>query len=183
MNVEKAEFLDGKVKVVVGNIVEEEVDVIVNAANSTLLGGGGVDGAIHAAGGDEILAECEKIRETEYPKGLPTGEVVITNAGKLPAKFVIHTVGPIKGIDVENEATQLAGCYRKSLELAVSRDCKTIAFPAISTGIYAYPKDLAAEISSTAINEFLANDEKVEEVRLMFFREIEANMFLQNHNF
>jgi O-acetyl-ADP-ribose deacetylase (regulator of RNase III) len=183
MNLELADFLDGKVKVVVGNIVKEEVDAIVNAANSTLLGGGGVDGAIHQAGGGEILAECEKLRETEYPQGLPTGEVAITKAGKLPARFVIHTVGPIKGIDTENEATQLSDCYRKSLELASSKDCRSIAFPAISTGVYYYPKDLAAAISSAAIKEFLKNNNIIEAVRLVFFRENEANIFLQNHKF
>ena len=177
MNLEKAEFLDGKVKVVVGNIVKQKVDAIVNAANSSLLGGGGVDGAIHEAGGTEILAECKELRATKFPKGLPTGEVAITNAGKLPAKYVIHTVGPVKGIDTENEATQLADCYRKSLELAVSKDCRSIAFPAISTGIYAYPKELAAEISSTAIREFLANDEVIEEVRLCFLEKMKRIYF------
>ncbi len=179
----ETEFLDGKVKVIVGNIVKQEVDAIVNAANSSLLGGGGVDGAIHEAGGEEVLRECEKIRSTTYPKGLPIGEVVITNAGKLPAKFVIHTVGPIKGIDRENEATQLSDCYRKSLELAVSKGCRTIAFPAISTGIYGYPKDQAAEISSTAIKEFLEKNDLIEEVRLIFYIESEARTFLQNHTF
>lgn len=179
----EAEFLNGRVKVLVGNIVKQEVDVIVNAANSTLLGGGGVDGAIHEAGGEEILRECEQIRKTTYPKGLPTGEAVITTAGKLPAKFVIHTVGPIKGIDRENEAEQLANCYRKSLDLAIVNSCKTIAFPAISTGIYAYPKDQAAQISSTAVKEFLAENDSIEEVRFVFFNEFEAKIFLQNHHF
>lgn len=183
MNIEKAEFLDGKVKIIVGNIVKEEVDVIVNAANSTLRGGGGVDGAIHEAGGAEILSECEEFRATEYPQGLPTGEVVITTAGKLPAKYVIHAVGPIKGIDTENEAEQLADCYRKSLELAVSKGCKSIAFPAISTGVYYYPKDQATKISSSVIKDFLVNDRTIEEVHLVFFRENEADIFLQNHKF
>lgn len=103
----ETEFLNGKVKVIVGNITKQEVDAIVNAANSSLLGGGGVDGAIHEAGGEEILRECEQLRATTFPKGLPTGEAVITTAGKMPAKFVIHTLGPIKGIDRENEAEQL----------------------------------------------------------------------------
>lgn len=180
---EETTFLNWRVKVLVGNITKQEVDVIVNAANSTLLGGGGVDGAIHDAGGEEILRECEHIRATTHPKGLPTGEVVITTAGKMSAKFVIHTVGPVKGIDRENEAEQLANCYRKSLELAVANNCKSIAFPAISTGIYGYPKDQATEISSTAVKNFLAENDSIEEVRFIFFMENEAKIFLQNHKF
>ena len=179
----EAEFLNGKVKILVGNITKQEVDAIVNAANSSLLGGGGVDGAIHEAGGEEILRECEEIRKTTYPKGLPTGEAVITTAGKMPAKFVIHTVGPVKGIDRENEAEQLANCYRKSLQLAVANSCKSIAFPAISTGIYGYPKDQAAEIASTTVKEFLAENDSIEKVRFVFFMENEAKIFLQNHKF
>ncbi|HRH41913.1 MAG TPA: macro domain-containing protein, partial [Pyrinomonadaceae bacterium] len=111
-------FLDDRVVIRVGDITQEDVDVIVNAANWTLLGGGGVDGAIHDAGGEQIYEECKKIRETRYPKGLPTGEAVITSGGNLKAKFVIHTVGPICGRDKQNEAAQLANCYRNSLELA-----------------------------------------------------------------
>jgi O-acetyl-ADP-ribose deacetylase (regulator of RNase III) len=141
-------YLNGRVVVLTGNITQEKVDAIVNAANSTLLGGGGVDGAIHEAGGQAILDACREIRRTQYPQGLPTGEVVITTGGNLPARFVIHTVGPIKGIDIANEAEQLANCYRNSLKLAVENDLETIAFPSISTGAYGYPKDEAAEISS-----------------------------------
>jgi O-acetyl-ADP-ribose deacetylase (regulator of RNase III) len=179
----ETEFLNGRVKVLVGNITRQEVDAIVNAANSSLLGGGGVDGAVHDAGGEEILRECREIRKTSYPKGLPTGESVITTAGKMPAKFVIHTVGPIKGIDRQNEASQLANCYRNSLNLAVANDCQTIAFPAISTGIYAYPKDQAAEISSIAVKEFLLENDSITEVRFIFFMENEARIFLQNQKF
>ncbi len=183
MDLENSEFLNGRVKVLVGNITTQEVDAIVNAANSSLLGGGGVDGAIHDAGGEEILRECEQLRATIYPKGLPTGEAVITNAGRLPAKFVIHTVGPIKGIDRENEAAELANCYRKSLALAVLNGCKTIAFPAISTGIYGYPKEEAAEISSIAVKSFLEENDSIEEVRFIFYNEDGAKVFLQNHKF
>lgn len=179
----EAEFLNGRVKILVGNITKQEVDAIVNAANSSLLGGGGVDGAIHDAGGEEILRECKEIRKTTYPKGLPTGEAVITTAGRLSAKFVIHTVGPIKGIDRENEAEQLANCYRNSLKLAVENNCKSIAFPAISTGIFAYPKDQAAGISSTTVKEFLEENDLIEEVRFIFFMENEAKIFLQNQKF
>lgn len=179
----EAEFLNGRVKVLVGNITKQKVDAIVNAANSSLLGGGGVDGAIHDAGGEEILRECKEIRATTYPKGLPTGEAVITTGGKLPAKFVIHTVGPIKGIDRENEAEQLANCYRNSLKLAVENGCQTIAFPAISTGAFGYPKDQAAQISSTAVKEFLLENDSIREVRFIFFMENEAKIFLQNQKF
>lgn len=179
----EAEFLNGRVKVLVGNITKQEVDAIVNAANSSLLGGGGVDGAIHDAGGEEILHECKEIRKTVYPKGLPTGEAVITTAGNISAKFVIHTVGPIKGIDRENEAEQLANCYRNSLKLAVENNCKTITFPAISTGAFGYPKDQAAEIASTTVKEFLAENDSIEEVRFIFFMENEAKIFLQNQKF
>lgn len=183
MDLENLEFLNGRVKVLVGNITTQEVDAIVNAANSSLLGGGGVDGAIHDAGGEEILRECEQLRATTYPQGLPTGEAAITNAGRLAAKFIIHTVGPIKGIDRDNEAAELANCYRKSLELAVLNGCKTIAFPAISTGIYGYPKEEAAEISSIAVKSFLAENALIEEVLFVFFNERGMNAFLQNHKF
>lgn len=179
----EAEFLNGRVKVLVGNITKQNVDAIVNAANWTLLGGGGVDGAIHSAGGEEILRECEEIRKTTQRKGLPTGEAVITTAGKMPAKFVIHTVGPIKGRDRENEAEQLANCYRNSLKIAVENNCKTITFPAISTGAFGYPKDQAAEIASGAVKEFLAEDDSIEEVRFIFILEGEAKTFLRHHKF
>lgn len=179
----ETKFCDGRVTILVGDITKENVDVIVNAANSSLLGGGGVDGAIHEAGGEEILRECEEIRAKTYPKGLPTGEVVITKAGKLPAKYVIHTVGPIKGIDREKEAEQLKNCYLKSLQLAVANNCQSIAFPSISTGIYGYPKEEAAEISSIAIKVFLFNNDLIKDVRLVFYIESQARIFLQNHKF
>jgi O-acetyl-ADP-ribose deacetylase (regulator of RNase III) len=176
-------YLNGRVVVLTGNITQEKVDAIVNAANSTLLGGGGVDGAIHEAGGQAILDACREIRRTQYPQGLPTGEVVITTGGNLPARFVIHTVGPIKGIDIANEAEQLANCYRNSLKLAVENDLETIAFPSISTGAYGYPKDEAAEISSQAIKEFLENDDKLKEVRLVFFELGDLQKFIEHQKF
>lgn len=177
------EFLDGKVLVKIGNITREQVDAIVNAANWTLLGGGGVDGAIHAAGGAEIMKACEEIRKTQYPKGLPTGKAVITTGGNLPAKFVIHTVGPIRGIDKENEAFQLADCYKNSLQLAVENELETIAFPAISTGAYGYPKDEAAKIVSKTVKEFLSENDRIKQVRLIFFLPNEANMFIKHQEF
>src|SRR5438034_10295732 len=131
-------FLAGRVVVKVGDITKENVDAVVNAANSTLMGGGGVDGAIHRAGGPEIKKECEEIRRTQYPDGLPTGQAVITTAGKMPAKHVIHTVGPVYGSGGKGKAELLAACYRNSLQVAVNNNLKTIAFPAISTGIYGY---------------------------------------------
>lgn len=176
-------LLDGRLIVKTGNIAEEDSDAIVNAANWTLLGGGGVDGAIHSAGGEKILRECEEIRRVQYPKGLPTGLSVITNGGNLKARFVIHTVGPIYGIDKENEARQLADCYKHSLALAIEHDLRTIAFPSISTGAFHYPKHEAARISSQAVKEFLDADSHLETVRLVFFSESDARMFLKHRSF
>jgi len=176
-------FLDGRVVVVVGDITRQDVGAIVNAANSTLLGGGGVDGAIHRAGGPQILKECEQIRRTTYPKGLPTGEAVITTGGNLPARYVIHTVGPIYGRDPEREADLLAACYRNCLNLAREHAAKSIAFPSISTGAYGYPKPEAAAISSRSIKEFLDGDDSIEQVRLVFFHERDARVFREYQEF
>src|SRR3954463_5990909 len=140
-------FLDGRVVVKVGDITEESVDAIVNAANSTLYGGGGVDGAIHEKGGPEILAACRRLRKDAYPDGLPTGKAVITTGGNLPADFVIHTVGPIYGEHNGAESKLLAQAYVSCLNLAANRTLKSIAFPSISTGAFGYPKPEAAEIS------------------------------------
>ena len=153
----------------VGDITREAVDAIVNAANSSLLGGGGVDGAIHRAGGPAILAECRRIRETLYPGGLPTGEAVITTAGNLPAKHVIHTVGPIYGQNAGRDAELLAACYENSIALAARHGLETIAFPAISTGVYGYPKDEAARVSRAAVERALAKHPSIREVRLVSF--------------
>src|SRR3990167_6732566 len=153
---ELKKFLGGRVVVKVGDITKEDVDAIVNAADGSLMGGGGVDGAIHRAGGPEILRECKEIRATQYPEGLPTGEAVITTAGRMAAKHVIHTVGPVYGRGGKDKAELLAACYRNSLTLAAQKGLKTIAFPAISTGVYGYPLDEAARVASQAIAEFLA---------------------------
>jgi O-acetyl-ADP-ribose deacetylase (regulator of RNase III) len=176
----QVEFLNGRVIVRSGDITREAADAVVNAANSTLLGGGGVDGAIHRAGGRAILAECREICRTRYPEGLPTGEAVITTAGELPAKYVIHTVGPIYGSHAGREAELLADCYKNSLRLAIENSVSTIAFPAISTGVYAYPKDEAARVSSHAIREFLAGDTSISEVRLVFFDQGGMDVFLRH---
>ena len=174
---------DGRVNVVVGDITAERVDAIVNAANSSLMGGGGVDGAIHGAGGASILEECKEIRRTQYPQGLPTGEAVITSAGNLPAKFVIHTVGPVYGRHGGSEAELLAACYTNSLQLAVENALSTIAFPAISTGVYGYPLEEAAAVVSEAIKKFLFSNNGIHEVRLVFFREADAETFVRNQLF
>jgi O-acetyl-ADP-ribose deacetylase len=176
-------FLDGRVVVVVGDITRENVGAIVNAANSTLLGGGGVDGAIHRAGGPEIRQACEEIRRTRYPQGLPTGEAVITTGGNLPARFVIHTVGPIYGRNPGREAELLAASYQHSLALAIQNAVSRIAFPSISTGAYGYPKNEAAGVSSRAIKEFLKTDQQIEQVRLVFFLERDARVFRDHQEF
>lgn len=176
-------FFEGRLIIKTGDLTEEDTDAIVNAANSTLLGGGGVDGAIHRAGGGQILRECEEIRRTRFPKGLPTGQAVITSGGNLRARFVIHTVGPIFGIDKENEARQLADCYKNCLSLAVENDLETIAFPSISTGAFAYPKHEAARISSASVMDFSEKDTRLKQIRLVFFSETDALKFLKHKAF
>jgi O-acetyl-ADP-ribose deacetylase (regulator of RNase III) len=176
-------FFNGRVLVLVGDITRQDVDAIVNAANSTLLGGGGVDGAIHDAGGPAILNECRKIRETDYPNGLPTGEAVITTGGNLPARYVIHTVGPIYGREPERQTELLAACYQNSLLLARRHQLSSVAFPSISTGAFGYPKIEAAKVASTAIKNFLFADDQIRQVRLVFFLQRDASVFLQYHEF
>ena len=156
-----------KINIVKGDITKIEADVIVNAANTSLLGGGGVDGAIHRAGGIEILEDCRKIVARQG--GCKVGEAVITTAGKLSAKYVIHTVGPVWNGGSKNEIEKLTNCYKNSLKLAVENDCKTIAFPGISTGIYKFPKDLAAKTSLKAIKEFFQDNSQIENVILVCF--------------
>lgn len=138
-----------------GDITKERVCAVVNAANSSLMGGGGVDGAIHRAGGPAILEECKEIRRTTYPDGLPTGEAVATTAGNLPAKFVIHTVGPIWGRCGDRCEELLASAYRNSLQEAVKLGCDSVVFPAISTGVYGFPAERAAKIAYRTVQEFL----------------------------
>jgi O-acetyl-ADP-ribose deacetylase (regulator of RNase III) len=159
----------GRIDIMVGDITLEDVDAIVNAANASLMGGGGVDGAIHRAGGPGILAECRRIRETRYPDGLPTGEAVITTGGKLKARHVIHTVGPIYGHHGGDEPKLLAACYENSIALAARENLASIAFPAISTGIYGYPKEEAARVSLAAIERALKAHAPIAEVRLVYF--------------
>ena len=150
-----------------GDITRQEVDAIVNAAGRPLAGGGGVDGAIHAAGGPAIMEETDR----RYPEGCPTGSAVISNGGNLPARYVIHAVGPIWRGGTQGEAELLAGAYRRSLELAHEHGCETVAFPAISAGIYGYPRQEAARIAVETVRHFLDAhpDTSLREVRLVAF--------------
>jgi O-acetyl-ADP-ribose deacetylase len=159
--------MQNRIKLIQGDITKIAVDAIVNAANSSLLGGGGVDGAIHRAGGAEILAECVKIRNKQG--GCATGDAVITTAGKLPAKFVIHTVGPVWNGGAKNEPQLLANCYKNVLKLALEYGIKTIAFPNISTGIYHYPKEQAASIAIKTVSDFLDLYSEIEEITFVCF--------------
>lgn len=157
-----------RIQFIQGDITKVEVDAVVNAANSSLLGGGGVDGAIHKAGGPAILEACKEIRAKQG--GCPTGEAVITTAGKLPAKKVIHTVGPVWGDQTKEESDQLlASCYRNSLQLAVDHNLETVAFPNISTGVYGFPKERAAKIAVAEVRNFLSDTNKIEGVRFVCF--------------
>ena len=176
-------FLNGRVSVLVGDITQQRVAAVVNAANATLLGGGGVDGAIHRAGGPDILAACQELRRSRYPDGLPTGEAVLTTAGRMLARQVIHTVGPVYRAAGERAADLLAACYRNSLSLAVRHSLTTLAFPAISTGVYGYPREEAAAVASRAMAEFLAADAAITAVRLVFFAQPDADIFLTHHTF
>ncbi|KUO05997.1 O-acetyl-ADP-ribose deacetylase [Streptomyces caeruleatus] len=155
------------IRLVQGDITRESADAIVNAANSSLLGGGGVDGAIHRRGGPAILDECRKLRAARYGKGLPTGQAVATTAGELDARWVIHTVGPVFSAQ-EDRSGLLASCYRESLRVADELGARTVAFPAISTGVYRYPLDDAARI---AVETVRSAETDVEEVRFVLFDE------------
>ena len=178
-----AQFFDGRVTVKVGDLTEEDADAIVNAANSSLMGGGGVDGAIHARGGPAILAECRAIRKDKYPEGLPAGEAVMTTGGELPARYVIHAVGPVYGRDQGRDADLLAACYRNSLELAAANALSSIAFSSISTGVYGYPLEEAAAVSSAAIRKFINENAMPAEIRLVFFSQRAADIFMAHHSF
>lgn len=152
-----------RLELVVGDITQQAVDAIVNAANESLLGGGGVDGAIHRAAGPGLLEECRKLG------GCPTGQAKITRGYRLPARYVIHAVGPVWRGGQHGEAELLASCYRHALELAVKHGCRTVAFPAISTGAYRFPMDRAARIALTEILGFLLREPSLEKVRVVLF--------------
>jgi O-acetyl-ADP-ribose deacetylase len=153
------------ITLVQGDITEQDVDAVVNAANSSLMGGGGVDGAIHRRGGPAILEECKRIRAERYPDGLPTGRAVATTAGDLPARWVIHTVGPVYARS-EDRSGLLASCHTESLKVADELGARIVAFPAISTGVYGYPVEEAAPVAIRAVREA---DTWVEEVRFVLF--------------
>jgi O-acetyl-ADP-ribose deacetylase (regulator of RNase III) len=169
-----------RIELLRGDITKLEIDAIVNAANSELMGGGGVDGAIHRAAGPQLLEECLKIRERQ--DGCPPGEAVITSGGNLKVKFIIHAVGPVWMEGKHDEEQLLAKAYRSSLELAVSNSVKTIAFPNISTGVYNFPKKRAAEIAVREVNDFLSNDETIEKVIFCCYDEENYNLYDQMLN-
>lgn len=164
--------------VTIGDITTLQIDAIVNAANTSLMGGGGVDGAIHRAGGQIIYDECLEIRKTRFPDGLPTGDAVITSAGDMPSKYVIHTVGPVWHGGKRNEISLLRNAYQNSLIRAMEKGIKTLAFPAVSTGIYGFPKRLAASIVFETVTDFLKEHPEMKAIYLVFFSQADADIFL-----
>lgn len=166
--------MDSRLQVVQGNIVTMTVDAIVNAANEAMLGGGGVDGAIHRAAGPELLEACRRIPEVRPGVRCPTGEVRITLGFKLPARYVIHAVGPIWHDGSRGEADLLASCYHGALSLAKEHDCSSIAFPAISTGIFGYPPDAGARVAVAETRRFLAKEPGFGRILLVAFSEDSA---------
>jgi O-acetyl-ADP-ribose deacetylase (regulator of RNase III) len=167
----EAEFQVGnaRVRLVLGDITIMETDAVVNAANSSLMGGGGVDGAIHRRGGPQILEECRRLRAEKWPGGLPTGKAVVTSGGNLKAKYVIHTVGPVWRRGDQKEPELLAEAYCNSLSQAVSKGVTTISFPSISTGAYGYPIKKACRIALSAVKEFLEKEDKLGTVVFVLF--------------
>jgi O-acetyl-ADP-ribose deacetylase (regulator of RNase III) len=171
-------LLGDRIRVETGDITRLSVDVIVNAANSGLMGGGGVDGAIHQAGGPAILEACRLIRRDRYPDGLPTGEAVETTAGSLSARHVIHTVGPVWHGGSSGEPEALASCYRTSLTLAARLGARSIAFPAISTGVYGYPRAEAARVVRDTLAAYCAQNDAPRSIILVFYSRDDARLFL-----
>lgn len=165
------------ISIMQGDITEQETDAIVNAANSSLMGGGGVDGAIHKKGGHKILDECKKIRETEYKDGLPTGKAVITNGGSLKADYVIHTVGPIWKGGNHCEEKLLRDAYQNSLEIAIDKGIKTISFPSISTGAYGFPITKASKIAINTVKDYLEKNVNLEKVVFVLFSEEDFTIY------
>ena len=164
-------FGTGRLELLRGDITRQTTDGIVNAANSTLLGGGGVDGAIHRAGGPAILEECRALREREWPQGLPAGEAVLTGGGRLKARHVIHTVGPIWHGGGHGEPQTLARCYGNCLTLADRRELSSLAFPSISTGAFGYPIEKAARVALRAVRDGLVAASSVRLARFVLFSE------------
>lgn len=180
------ELIENHLYTTIGDLTEMKLDILVNAANSSLLGGMGVDGAIHRAGGPHILTECRAIRNSKYPAGLPAGEAVETTAGNMDAKYVIHTVGPIWAGGGEKETKILYNAYMNSLELGKNLGCKSIGFPSISTGAYGFPKKLAAVTAGKAISDFIEkqNSETSKlKIYLVFFHTEDELIFQQEFNY
>jgi O-acetyl-ADP-ribose deacetylase (regulator of RNase III) len=167
--------MNAAIKIIKGDITKQDVDAIVNAANSSLMGGGGVDGAIHRAGGPKILEECRAIVAKQG--GCKTGEAVVTSAGNMKAKYVIHTVGPVWRNGSNNEEKLLASAYSNSLKLAVKNNVKSIAFPNISTGIYGFPKDKAAQIAWKTVNDFIASGDNLQEILFVCYDDENYNLY------
>ncbi|CAM3307184.1 O-acetyl-ADP-ribose deacetylase [Dermacoccus barathri] len=155
-----------RIEITLGDITTEDVDAVVNAANSSLLGGGGVDGAIHAAAGPDLLAECRRVRASDYPDGLPTGRAVITGAGRMPARHVVHTVGPNRHVG-QTDPALLESCFRESLRVADEAGCRSVAFPAISAGVYGWNVHEVARIAVRTVQT--ASCENVDLVRFVLF--------------
>lgn len=166
-----------KVSLIQGDITDMNIDVIVNAANSSLMGGGGVDGAIHRRGGPKILEECKRLRAREWPEGLPTGKAAITTGGNLKAKYVIHTVGPNWRGGTQKEPELLADAYRNSLKLAVSKGLRIVAFPSISTGAYGYPTEKASKVALTTVKIFLEKEGNLSKVIFVLFTKNDLELY------
>jgi O-acetyl-ADP-ribose deacetylase (regulator of RNase III) len=174
----EAQFGDARLVLLRGDITEQEVDAIVNAANSTLLGGGGVDGAIHRRGGPDILTACRAVRRDRWPDGMPPGGAVVTTAGRLPARRVIHTVGPVWRGGTQDEPEILARAYRSSLGAAREEGLRSVAFPSISTGAYGYPIRAAAQIALGTVAGVLADHpEAFDEVRFVLFKDADLGVY------
>ncbi len=173
-SVKPQEDMKSKIHIIKGDITTQQVDAIVNAANNSLLGGGGVDGAIHRAAGNELLEECKTLN------GCETGEAKITRGYKLPAKYVIHTVGPVWSGGDKNEEKLLEGCYRNSLGLAVKHHIKTIAFPSISTGVYRYPIEKASKVGLKTIHDFLQQHGSIEKAVIVCFSQNDYDVYREN---
>ncbi len=170
------------VRFIRSDITDIATKAIVNAANSSLMGGGGVDGAIHRRGGPRILEECRRIRAEQYPDGLPTGKAVLTSGGDLKARYVIHTVGPIWHGGTQNETELLYNAYMNSLKLAVTNKLRSVAFPSVSTGAYGYPIEKASKIAVKAVKAFLETEDSLDEVVFVLFSELDLMVYLKTAN-
>jgi O-acetyl-ADP-ribose deacetylase len=168
-----------KIRLIQGDITDQDEDAVVNAANSSLMGGGGVDGAMHRRGGPAILAECKQIRKKEWPGGLPTGKAVITTGGSLKARHVIHTVGPVWSGGRSGEPVALAECYSNSLRIAAQNGLRSVAFPSIGTGAYGYPVREASRVALKAVKSYVESKGVLVEVTFVLYSENDFNTYLE----